>query len=105
MTTTSIITNTVNATGDGFDLAANGDTVIVAPDVLLSGEGDGASGVLSETGGYVIDDGDIFGTDGEIVLNNGGTDYSAEVWVSSQGVVESGGGHAIFMNGDGPFTI
>src|SRR5579863_10175577 len=87
MTTTVIDVGTVSDITDGFDLAANGDTVVVAPNTFLGSEV--ANGVSATGGGYVIDDGDIFGALTGVDLNTGRTssDYS-EVWIAAQGVVE-----------------
>ena len=101
MTTTVIDTNTVNA-GDGFDPAANGDTVVVAPNVLLASEAH--DGVSSSFGGYVIDDGDIFGPLVGVSLGGVSTDYS-EVWVAAQGIVQGAGGQYGVVISSGPFAI
>lgn len=103
MTTTAIITNTANS-GDGFDLAANGDSIVVAPNVFLGGlAGDG---VHAQAGGYVTDNGEIFGSLDGISLNAGGDpgDYS-EVWIGAQGSVQSSYSNWAITIGGGPFTI
>ena len=88
MTTTIISANTVNATEDGFDLVADGDTLVVAPNAFLGS--DLWFGASANNGGYVIDDGVIFGATLGIVLDAGYTsgDYS-EVMVASAGAVEA----------------
>src|SRR5579871_6862350 len=89
MTTTTIITSGVNSTADGFDLAANGDTLVVAPNVFLGSDAPFGLGLAGTDGGYVIDDGDISGPGGGIYLDSSSAaDNYSEVWVASQGVVQ-----------------
>ena len=104
MTTTVIDTDTVSDITDGFDLAANGDTVVVAPNIFLGSEV--ANGVSATGGGYVIDDGDIFGGAYGRSSQSGGAscDYS-EVWVASQGIVQGSNGTWGIDIPAGSFTI
>ena len=103
MTTTAIDTNTVNTVGDGFDLVANGDVLFVTPGVSLGSVE--AAGVFADSGGYVFNDGDIFAINEGILLNaDSNTGQFSEVWIASQGVVQSASGFGIAVEG-GTSTI